>query len=407
MDDYNRYFLNQLYELLTEYGPVYEVWFDGANPDPSVKETYDYAAWYDLIRHLQPDAIIFGKGPDGRWVGNEGGVGCTTEWSVIPLPRPPESFNWPDMTAQDLGSREAGAGFKSLVVSGGDQCADTLWMVLVPDKRVRTAADLVDIYYQSVGRNGNWLLNLSPDNRGLIPDNELAPLRLMAQVVGETFAKNLTAGGTLVADNSNPANQPSLALDGNLDTWWEAAAGQTTATLTLKLPGAVTFDVVSLQEAVDHRGQSHRIVWRGCVERVGLVRLFVDQRGTDDHRGAQAAAAAALAGDDRPGAHSHHRFACGTDAGGDRAFQAGPDDPTAGNFRSRCEWFPDDQRSAGAQDCVYDRRQHAHGAIGRLRLAHRSSDRRHGERREHRAGWPDRYDSVKSMFPDWPRRAGK
>ncbi len=84
VDDYNRYFLNQLYELLTEYGPVQEVWFDGANPDRNVKETYNYAAWFDLIRRLQPGAIIFGKGPDGRWVGNEGGVGRTTEWSVIP-----------------------------------------------------------------------------------------------------------------------------------------------------------------------------------------------------------------------------------------------------------------------------------------------------------------------------------
>jgi len=65
----------------------------------------------------------------------------------------------------------------------------------------------------------------------------------------------LAAGGKVTADNSNRANPPSLALDGNLDTWWEAAPGQTTGTLTLALPKAVTFDVVSLQEAVDHRGQ--------------------------------------------------------------------------------------------------------------------------------------------------------
>ena len=90
VDDYNRYFLNQLYELLTQYGPIEEVWFDGANPDPSVHETYNYNAWYDLIRHLQPKAVIMGKGPDVRWVGNEGGVGRTTEWSVIPLPTSPD-----------------------------------------------------------------------------------------------------------------------------------------------------------------------------------------------------------------------------------------------------------------------------------------------------------------------------
>jgi len=77
----------------------------------------------------------------------------------------------------------------------------------------------------------------------------------MAQTVSETFARNLAGGGRLTADSSNPAHPPSRALDGDLDTWWEAAAGQTTATLTLKLPKPVTFDVVSLQEAVNHRGQ--------------------------------------------------------------------------------------------------------------------------------------------------------
>jgi len=105
VDDYNRYFLNQLYELLTQYGPVHEVWFDGANPDPSVHQTYDYAAWYDLIRALQPNAVIMGKGPDVRWVGSESGYGRTTEWSVIPLPTSPAKFDWPDWQNGDLGSR--------------------------------------------------------------------------------------------------------------------------------------------------------------------------------------------------------------------------------------------------------------------------------------------------------------
>ena len=82
-----------LYELLTEYGPIHEVWFDGANPDPSVHEVYNYEAWYHLIRSLQPGAVIMGKGPDVRWVGNESGVGRTTEWSVIPLPPAPDKLH--------------------------------------------------------------------------------------------------------------------------------------------------------------------------------------------------------------------------------------------------------------------------------------------------------------------------
>jgi alpha-L-fucosidase len=200
--------------------------------------------------------MIFGKGPDARWVGNEGGIGRTTEWSVIPLPVSPDKFNWPDMTDGDLGSRSKLTPGSYLWWFPAEVNEPILYgWFWNAKKHVRTAADLIDIYYSSVGRNGNMLLNLSPDTRGLIPDNQLAHLRLMAQVVDETFARNLAAGGTLTANHSNPAHGPSQALDGNLDTWWEAAPGETSATLTLQLPKAVTFDVVSLQEAVDHRGQ--------------------------------------------------------------------------------------------------------------------------------------------------------
>jgi len=256
VDDYNRYFLNQLYELLTEYGPISVVWFDGANPDPSVHETYDYTAWYELIHKLQPGAVISVKGPDVRWVGNEGGVGRTTEWSVLPLPQPPDQFTWPDMTGGDLGSRAKltpgsylwwyPAEVNTPILNGW------FWSA---EKRPKSPAQLVDYYYNSIGRNGNMLLNLSPDTRGLIPDDQLAALHAMAQVIQNTFAKDLATGATFSADTSNSANAPAHMHDGNLDTWWEAAPGHSTATVTLKLTAATTFDVVSLQEAVDHRSQ--------------------------------------------------------------------------------------------------------------------------------------------------------
>lgn len=256
VDDYNRYFLNQLFELLTEYGPIADVWFDGANPDPSVKQTYDYAAWYDLIRRLQPKAVISVKGPDVRWVGNEGGVGRTTEWSVLPLPTAPEQFTWPDQTANDLGSRSKlkpgshlwwyPAEVNTPILNGW------FWSA---EKRPKSAAELVAYFYRSIGRNGNMLLNLSPDTRGLIPEDQLRSLRKMAEVLHETFAHNLADGAAFSADSSNSANPPDFAHDENLDTWWEAAAGKREATFTLKLPAPVTFDVVSLQEAVDHRSQ--------------------------------------------------------------------------------------------------------------------------------------------------------
>ncbi len=256
VDDYNRYFLNQLYELLTEYGPISVAWFDGANPDPSVHETYEYTAWYDLIRKLQPDAVISVKGPDVRWVGNEGGYGRTTEWSVIPLPEPPAVHTWPDRQQQDLGSRAQLTPGSHLWWYPAEVNTSILngWFWSA-EKRAKSPAELVDYFYRSVGRNGTMLLNLAPDTRGLIPDNQLASLRAMARVVADTFARDLSADARFATDSTHPAQPARLAHDGDLDTWWEAAPGQTAATFELALSGAVTFDVVSLQEAVAQRGQ--------------------------------------------------------------------------------------------------------------------------------------------------------
>jgi alpha-L-fucosidase len=256
VDDYNRYFLNQLYETLTEYGPISVAWFDGANPDPSVHQRYDYAAWYDLIRKLQPGAVISVKGPDVRWVGNEGGYGRTTEWSVIPLPEPPGQHDWPDRQENDLGSRTKlkpgsylwwyPAEVNTPILNGW------FWSA---EKRAKSPAELVDYFYRSVGRNGVMLLNLSPDTRGLIPDDQLTSLRKMSRVVSDTFGHDLAEGAELTADSSNQVRTPALAHDGDLDTWWEASPGHTSATFTLTLKSAATFDVVSLQEAVAQRSQ--------------------------------------------------------------------------------------------------------------------------------------------------------
>ncbi|HEY9154414.1 MAG TPA: alpha-L-fucosidase [Opitutaceae bacterium] len=256
VDDYNRYFLNQLYELLTEYGPISVVWFDGANPDPSVHQQYDYAAWYDMIRRLQPEAVISVKGPDVRWVGNEGGIGRMTEWSVIPLQQPPDRNTWPDLQNEDLGSRAKLKAGSYLWWYPAEVNTPILYgWFWSADKPTKSAADLVDYFYTSVGRNGVMLLNLSPDTRGLIPDNQLTSLAQMSDVVNQTFAADLADGAQLVADTSAPLHSASSAHDHNLDTWWEAAQGQAQATITVSLPAPRSFDVVSLQEAVDQRSQ--------------------------------------------------------------------------------------------------------------------------------------------------------
>lgn len=257
VDDYNRYFLNQLYELLTEYGSISEVWFDGATPkQTNPPQQYDRTAWYQLIRSLRPEAIIAIKGPDARWVGNENGVARETEWSTLPIPVQPEQHTWGDMTATDLGSRSKLARGNYLTWYPAETDVPLLhgWF-WAPNKTARTASQLIDIYYSSVGRNSNLLLNLSPDNRGLVPDKQLAPLRAMSQVIGQTFGNDLAAGSSAAATSSASGHAAALTRDESLDTWWEPAAGESSGELTLSLPVPATFDVVSLQEAIAQRGQ--------------------------------------------------------------------------------------------------------------------------------------------------------
>ena len=103
LDDYNRYFMNQMYELLTEYGPISEVWLDGA-PAAGSGQPYAFAAWYDIVHRLRPNAVIFNQ--NVRWVGNEDGLARETEWSVVPLAHDYNLQPSGDLTDADLGSRD-------------------------------------------------------------------------------------------------------------------------------------------------------------------------------------------------------------------------------------------------------------------------------------------------------------
>ena len=259
VDDYNRYFLNQLYEVLTQYGPIHEVWFDGANPKPGTGQTYAYQAWYDLIRNLAPDAVIFGRGPDVRWVGNEAGFGRKSEWSVIPLDRPVAAAKWPDRTAEDLGSRDAlrGSPYFHWYPAEADTSIRPGWFYhAVQDEQVKSLDALLDVYYGSVGRNCVLLLNVPPDRRGQLHENDVARLREIGEVLRQTFGNNLAAGGEVSAPEEPSEHSAQLALDGDLDTYWTTPDGTDAATLEIRLPTQRRFDRASLQE---HIAASQRI----------------------------------------------------------------------------------------------------------------------------------------------------
>jgi alpha-L-fucosidase/lysophospholipase L1-like esterase/pimeloyl-ACP methyl ester carboxylesterase len=259
-DDYNTYFMNQLYELLTEYGEISEVWFDGANPKPGTGQTYAYADWYRLIRALQPTAVIFGKGPDVRWCGNEAGRGRTSEWSVIPLPVRTGEFTWPDMTGADLGSLDklSGAPFLHWYPSEVDVSIRPEWFWHArEDDKVKSLEQLMGIYHASVGNNSVLLLNVPPDQRGLIHENDVKRLSLFGRLLRQTFAENLARGAQATASATREQASEYAAfttLDGDPDSYWTTEDWQTQAEIVYHLPAPKRFNLVMLQEAL-RRGQ--------------------------------------------------------------------------------------------------------------------------------------------------------
>lgn len=251
VDDYNEYFLNQLFELLTEYGPIHEVWFDGAHPKRKGGQTYNYVAWRKLIRTLAPEATIFGR-EDIRWCGNEAGHTRESEWNVIGAyeEAPDSMVDFRDLYG-DWGTREVlltrsrpyylhyqPAEPNTSIREGWFYRDDV-------NQRVRTADDVFDIYERSVGGNSIFLLNIPPNREGRFSPTDVEVL----EDVGRRIA--LTYGTDLLAD----ADGPWEVLDDDPDTYLLLDGAEKSFVLTTPRP--VTLNRFVLQEAV--RTHSERV----------------------------------------------------------------------------------------------------------------------------------------------------
>lgn len=263
-DSYNDLFIDQLTELLTKYGKVDEVWFDGANGEGpnGKKQEYDFNRWYAHIRKLQPQAVIAIMGPDVRWVGTETGYGRETEWSVLPANNLDQSSVSADsqkdinikpsgfLKGQDIGSRDNLKDAKGLVwyPAETDVSIRPGWFYHEKeDSKVKTPEKLLDIYYSSVGRNGVLLLNIPPNKEGLIADSDIKSLQELTRLRTETFKKNLAKGASIVSANGK---NPKAMLDGKYSTSWTTKGSDSTAVIEMNLSRAETFDVLALQENI-------------------------------------------------------------------------------------------------------------------------------------------------------------
>src|ERR1041385_3741622 len=190
---YNDLYAAQLTQLLTGYGPIHEVWFDGANGEGpnGRRQEYDWPRVFGLVRRLQPGAVMFSDaGPDVRWIGNERGAAGETNWSTmdpraVPYPGAPGDAVLRALQAGDPGGTVWRPGETDTSIRPG-------WFYHpAEDGKVRTADELVELYFTSVGRNSKLLLNVPPTRAGLLHDTDVARLAEMHARLGRVFATDL------------------------------------------------------------------------------------------------------------------------------------------------------------------------------------------------------------------------
>ncbi len=251
---YNALFQEQLKELLTNYGKVADVWFDGAHAPgchgkPYNAALFDWLGHFKMIRKLQPGATISVMGPDVRWCGNEAGRSRQSEWSVLPstkaLSKDPFKLMDSDKRDKDLGSRSKLGNARSLVWYPAQVNTSIRpgWFWRASENgKVKSLDHLLHIYFGSVGGNGQFLLNLPLDTRGKIHENDVTRMRQLRNVLDATFKENLATGASATASHSLSGHGPDQTIDGDKLTYWSTRDWQETAELEIRLAGTKTFN---------------------------------------------------------------------------------------------------------------------------------------------------------------------
>ena len=254
---YLTYFRNQLRELLTGYGPIFEIFLDGANGGDGyyggARETrridretyYDWPTTWRMVREIQPGAALFSDaGPDVRWVGNERGVAGETSWAT--LSRADFVPGRADEARLNRGDRPG----THWVPPECDVSIRPGWFYhAAEDEKVRTPQNLLDLYYSSVGRGASLLLNLPPDTRGRIHENDVKALHEFRRLIDATFSNDLARGARVSASNVRGGGfSAANVIDDRRDTYWASDDRVKTPELVLDLGREVTFNVVRLRE---------------------------------------------------------------------------------------------------------------------------------------------------------------
>ena len=238
-NEYNDYYVNQLEELLTKYGNVGEVWLDGANGEGpnGKKQNYDWNRYFNTIKGLQPNTLIAINGPDIRWIKNEKGISNEEEWSIQPKRYDQQiDFNgkvW--YPSESDVSIRPGWFFKEF-----------------ENQSVKTVTELINIYFSSVGRNSNLLLNIPPNKRGLIEDIDIKIISDWRKKINNIFGNNLLLNSEISVSNVRDEDLYSKIniIDNNIESFWVTDKNIHSAEVIFELKELKLFNTIKLEEKI-------------------------------------------------------------------------------------------------------------------------------------------------------------
>lgn len=270
--EYDDYYVNQLTELLTEYGELYTIWLDGACGEGANGkiQKYDWNRYYKVMRELQPNAVISISGPDVRWCGNEAGEVRESEWSVVAKDMTDPSITAElsqhedneefrdrplDETQSDLGSRERLKNEKELVwyPAETDVSIRPGWFYHEEeDDKVRSFENLKDIYLKSVGGNTTLLLNIPPMKNGKIHEKDKAILKRLGEFINDTFKNNLLKNAliTTVPKHDYRGNSPDMMRTDDYNTYFMNKEGDNKLLIEIKFDECKKLNYLVLKEAI-------------------------------------------------------------------------------------------------------------------------------------------------------------
>jgi alpha-L-fucosidase len=259
---YVNYYRNQLKELFTNYGPVFEMWFDGANGGDGyyggAKEKrringatyYDWPTTLQMVRKMQPNVIFFSDaGPGVRWVGNEKGIAGATNWNTIFA----DTLFAGKAGIEELLNTGSPDGNKWIPAEVDVSIRPGWFYHASEDSLVKTPEKLFDIYLTSVGRGSTLLLNVPPDRRGLFRENDVKALQGFKAILNKEFAKNIALKASVKASNTRARSKQFAAAnitDGNKKTYWATDDKVTTASVEISLAKPSLVKYILLQEYI-------------------------------------------------------------------------------------------------------------------------------------------------------------